>query len=196
MEISLFEKMKIIFDLLFSSFMFIEIFLFFLLLLALVLVNLKVKNKIVPIVLSIFLGGAIIFFVVSSYSYVLLCIDSFIMKVMDYYYFPSTVVYFFLLLFAIIIFIYSMFSKKLSVLKKGFNYFCTIFIFLFFTLFLSLATMNHIDLADPISLYQNSQILAIVQFSNLLFLVWIIITCFYHLSLFFKKKVDKEELEN
>ena len=55
MDLGLFDKMKIIFDLLFSSFMSIEIFLFFLLLFVLVIVNIKVKNRLVPIILT-FIG--------------------------------------------------------------------------------------------------------------------------------------------
>ena len=54
MELGLIDKMKIIFQSLFSSFMFIEIFLFFFLLFLLVVFNIKIKNKVVPIVLSIF----------------------------------------------------------------------------------------------------------------------------------------------
>ena len=44
MELGILEKMKIIFDLLFSSFMFLEILLFFRLLFILLVVNIKVKN--------------------------------------------------------------------------------------------------------------------------------------------------------
>lgn len=196
MELGLFEKMKIIFNLLFSSFMSIEIFLFFFLLFVLVIVNIKIKNKFVPIILSILSFIFVVLFMVCFSSYTLTCIDSFIMKVMDYYYFPSTVVFFFLFILAIIIFVYTMFSKKVHKVKKIFNYFCMMIMFLFFSLFVSVAGTLRIDLADPVMLYQNKQILAVVQFSNLLFLLWIIVTLFYHLYLFFKKRFDKEKIEN
>ena len=196
MELGLFEKMKIIFNLLFSSFMSIEIFLFFFLLFVLVIVNIKIKNKFVPIILSILSFVFVVLFMVCFSSYTLTCIDSFIMKVMDYYYFPSTVVFFFLFILAIIIFVYTMFSKKVHKVKKIFNYFCMMIMFLFFSLFVIVAGTLRIDLADPVMLYQNKQILAVVQFSNLLFLLWIIVTLFYHLYLFFKKRFDKEKIEN
>ena len=196
MDLGLFDKMKIIFDLLFSSFMSIEIFLFFLLLFVLVIVNIKVKNRLVPIILTFIVFVLIIAFIVGFSSYALTCIDSFIMKIMDYYYFPSTVVFFFLFVLSIFIFIYTLFSKKLVTFKKVFNYFCMSFVFLFFSMFVSFTVIGQMDLADPVTLYQNEQILAVVQFSNLIFLLWIIVTFFYHLFMFFKRKFDNEKVEN
>lgn len=193
MDLGLFDKMKIVFDLLFSSFMSIEIFLFFLLLLVLVVVNIKVKNKVVPIILSIFVFILIIAFVIEFSSYALTCVDSFIMKIMDYYYFPSTVVFFFIFLFMVGIFVYTMFCKKKMPVKKMFNYFCSVAVFFFFAMFVCLAVFGNLDLADTVSLYDNKQILTVVQVSNLIVLFWIIVTLFYQLYLFFKRKFDNEE---
>ena len=194
MELGLVDKMKIIFQTLFSSFMTIEILLFFLLLFVLLVCNIKIKNKFVPIVLSGFLGILIVAFVVYFSSYVLTCVDSFIMKVMDYYYFPSTVVFFFIFIFMVGIFIFTLFSKKLTTFKKIFNYFCCILVFLFFAMFTSLAVVHDIDLSDTIALYENNQILTVVQVSNLIILFWIIFTLFYYLYSYFKKKFDNEKV--
>ena len=196
MELSLFEKMKIIFELLFSSFMFIELFFLFLLLFLLVVVNTKVKNKVLPVFLTIVFIISVITIVVYNFSYVATCVDTFIMKVMDYYYFPSTVVFFFLFILAIFIFIYTIFSKRLLTWKKIFNYGIMTVIFLLFSMFIGVASIHHIDLSDVVSLYQNDQILSVVQLSNLIFLCWIIISFFYHLYMFFKRKFDKEKVES
>ena len=195
MELSLFEKMKIIFELLFSSFMFIELFFLFLLLFLLVVVNTKVKNKVLPVFLTIVFIISVITIVVYNFSYVATYVDTFIMKVMDYYYFPSTVVFFFLFILAIFIFIYTIFSKRLLTWKKIFNYGIMTVIFLLFSMFIGVASIHHIDLSDVVSLYQNDQILSVVQLSNLIFLCWIIISFFYHLYMFFKRKFDKEKVE-
>lgn len=196
MDLGLFDKMKIIFDLLFSSFMSIEIFLFFLLLFVLVIVNIKVKNRLVPIILTFIVFILIIAFIVGFSSYALTCIDSFIMKIMDYYYFPSTVVFFFIFLFMVGVFVYTMFCKKKMTFKKVFNYICSVSVFFFFAMFTSLAIIGNLDLVDIVALYENNQILTVVQFSNLIVLLWIIVTLFYHLYLFFKKKFDNEKVEN
>lgn len=196
MELSLFEKMKMIFELLFSSFMFLELFLLFLLLFLLGVVNIKANNKILPIFLTAIFGVSILGFVIYHSTYVAMCIDTFIMKVMDYYYFPSTVVFFFLFFIAVLIFIYTLFSKKLLLWKKIFNYGIMAIIFLFFSMFVGSANLNHVDLADTVSLYQHDQILSIVQLSNLVFLCWIVVSFFYHLYLFFRRKFDKEKVES
>ena len=196
MELSLFEKMKIIFELLFSSFMFIELFFLFLLLFLLVVVNMKVKNKVIPIFLTIFFAISVLVLVIYHFSYVATCLDTFIMKVMDYYYFPSTVVFFFLFILAIFIFIYTIFSKRLLTWKKIFNYGIMTVIFLLFSMFIGVASIHHIDLSDVVSLYQNDQILSVVQLSNLIFLCWILVSFFYHLYMFFRKKFDKEKVES
>ena len=190
MEIGLLEKMKIVFEVLFSSFMSIEIFLFFLLLFLLVLFNIKIKNKIIPFILTGFLLILIVFFCFYFSSYALTCIDTFIMKLMDYYYFPSTVVFFFLFLFMVGVFIFTMFRKKLSMFSKILNYGCSILVFLFFAMFVSLAIVGGIDLSDTVALYENKQILTVVQVSNFIILFWILITFFYQLYLFFKRKYD------
>ena len=40
------------------------------------------------------------------------------------------------------------------------------------------------------TLYQNDTILSIVQVSNFIFVLWILITAFYYLYKYFKKKYD------
>lgn len=190
MDIGLLEKMKIIFESLFSSFMFIEIFLFFLLLFIISIINIKIKNRIIPILFTVLFIALVFTFGIYFSSYVLVCIDTFIMKLMDYYYFPSTVVFFFIFLIFLGVFIYTLFSKRLHKFKKIFNYFFSILSFLFFVMFITFSLIYEIDLADTISLYRVQQILAIVQVSNLLFLVWCIITFFYYLYLFFERKFN------
>lgn len=196
MELGILEKMKIIFDLLFSSFMFLEILLFFLLLFILLVVNIKVKNRIIPVVFSVLVFVGIVVFGVLFSPYVFSCIDSFLLKAMEYYYFPSTVIFFFIFLIAVLDFIYTMFSKKLKSFKKIVNYLYVVGTFFFFIVFIGLATVNNIDLGDVVTLYQNKQILSVVQVSNLLFLVWGIVSVFYYLFIFFQKKFDKKEVEN
>ena len=186
MDLGLFDKMKIIFQLLFSSFMSIEIVLFFLLLFLLLVFNVKIKNKLVPIILSIFLVIGIIVFCFVFSSYAITCLDSFIMKIMDYYYFPSTIVYFFIFLFMVSVCFITMFSKKMKPMKKVFNYCCSIIVFLLFSMFIVLAVYSKIDFADTVALYQNNQILTLVQVSNLIVLFWFVVSCFYYLYLFFK----------
>lgn len=195
MELALFSKMKIIMQMLFSSFMSIELVLFFFLLFLVLVFNIKVQNKIMSFLFFLFFVISICSFVFCFSSYALTCVDSLIMKIMNYYYFPSTVIYFFLFLFMVVVCIYTMFARKLKVFKKIFNYCCSVVVFLLFSMFVVLVVQNGLDMADTVSLYQNMQILSIVQVSNLILLLWIFVTFFYYLYLFFIKKFDKEKVE-
>ena len=56
--------------------------------------------------------------------------------------------------------------------------------------FLSLSAYDMVDLLDIAALYKNDTILSFVQVSNLLLVIWLLFTGFYHLYLFFKKKYD------
>ncbi len=192
MKLGLFGKMKIIFEMLFSSFMSIEIFLFFFLLLLLLVCNIKVKNKFVSIVICSLLILGVIMFGFYFSSYTLMCVDSFIMKIMNYYYFPSSIVYFFLFLFMLFMCIFTMFAKNIKWGKKVFNYICSIMVFLLFSMFVVLVVYENIDMTDAVVLYQNNQILSIVQISNLILLFWVVVSFFYHLYLFFQKRFDKK----
>ena len=140
------------------------------------------------------IGPVLLCFVFSSYA--ITCLDSFIMKIMDYYYFPSTIVYFFIFLFMVSVCFITMFSKKMKPMKKVFNYCCSIIVFLLFSMFIVLAVYSKIDFADTVALYQNNQILTLVQVSNLIVLFWFVVSCFYYLYLFFKKKFDEKKVEN
>ena len=57
-------------------------------------------------------------------------------------------------------------------------------------LYVILITTNGIDLGNIVSIYSNDTVLSIVQVSNLIFVIWIIVSMFYKLYLFIKKKVD------
>lgn len=190
MNLSLFGKIGLIFKYIFSSFLSIELFIISLLLFIILIVNLKKNNHLTQLVaISIFIGFIIGIFI-SYTTYVKTSFDSFVKFVMNYIYFPSTIVYFFIMIFVTIMMLYTLYSKKLSMIKKIINYsFFSILYFLFMG-FLSLSAYEMIDLLDITKLYQNDTILSFVQISNLLLVVWLIVTGFYHLYLFYKKRFD------
>ena len=172
MELSLIEKIGVIFRYLFSSFLSIEMFIISLLLFLILICDLK-KN---------------IF--ISYTTYVRNSFDSFVKAIMNYIYFPSTIVYFFIMMFVAMLLLYTLFSKKLSVFKKIVNYSVFSILFFFFMSFLTLASYNSYDLMDIPTLYENDTILSLVQLSNLLLFLWILFTGFYYLYHYFKKKFD------
>ena len=189
MDLSLLDKIIVIFKYMFSSFPNIFVFIVGLVLFSLMIINLKLKNKTIGmILLGIYLGT---FFgvILSHFDYVEYSVREAIKLIMNYIYFPSPVVYFFIVVFMIINNVYTLF-KDMGIFKKIFNYICSFIIFLLFFLYVILITTNGIDLGNIVSIYSNETVLSIVQISNLLFVVWIIVSLFYKLYLFYKKKVD------
>ena len=122
MNLSLTEKFKTIFQYMFSSFLSVEMLILSLLLFVILIVNLKRKNTIIQLIAIGIYFGFVIGIIISYTTYVQTCVDSFVKLIMNYIYFPSTVVYFFIILFISIMIIYTLFSKKLTMFKKIFNY--------------------------------------------------------------------------
>ena len=190
MNLSLIEKLGVVFKYIFSSFLSIEMLLLSLLLFLILIVNLKRNNYLVQMLAIGVYIGFIIGIIISYTSYVKTAVDSFIKSIMNYIYFPSTVVYFFIIVFVTIMILMTLFSKRLTMFKKIFNYSFFSILYFFFMAFISLCAYDSVDLVDLAVLYQNEIILSIVQISNFILLIWIIYTGFYHLYLYFKKKYD------
>ena len=186
---SLFDKIGVIFKYLFSSFSNIFVLIIGLVLFSLMIINLKLKNKTINMILLGMYLGTLFGIILSHFDYVEYAIREAIKLIMNYIYFPSPVVYFFIVVFMVIINVFSLF-KEIGLFKKIFNYICSFIIFLLFFLYVILITTNGIDLGNIVSIYSNEVVLSIVQISNLIFVIWVIVTLFYKLYLFFKKKVD------
>lgn len=190
MNLSLFDKIGIIFKYIFSSFLSIEMFVLSLLLFIILIVNLKRKNTLVQMIaIGVYIGFIVGIFI-SYTTYVKTCIDSFTKAIMNYIYFPSTIVYFFIMIFVTVMILITLFSKKMTMFKKVINYFTFSVLYFLFMAFISLGAYYGVDLADVSVLYQNDKILSFVQISNFILLIWLIYTGFYHLYKHFKDKYD------
>lgn len=190
MNLSLFEKIEIIFKYIFSSFLSVEMFILSFLLLIILIVNLKRKNTMVQMIaIGVYIGFIIGIFI-SYTTYVKTCINSFTKAIMNYIYFPSTIVYFFIILFVTVMILITLFSRKLTMFKKVVNYiFFSVLYFLFMS-FIALGAYDGVDLVDTTVLYKNDTILSFVQISNFILVIWLLYTGFYHLYKHFKRKYD------
>lgn len=190
MNLSLIDKIGTIFKYIFSSFLSIEMFIMSLLLFIILIVNLKRKNTLVQMIaIGVYIGFIVGIFI-SYTTYVKTCIDSFTKGIMNYIYFPSTIVYFFIIMFVTVMILVTLFSKKMTLFKKVFNYFFFSTMYFLFMSYIALGAYYGVDLADTSILYQNDTILSIVQISNLILLIWLVYTGFYHLYKYFKKRYD------
>ncbi len=190
MNLSLIEKLGVIFRYIFSSFLSIEMFILSLLLFIILVINLKRNNPIIQMVAIGIYIGFVLGILISYTTYVKSCVDSFVKAVMNYVYFPSTIAYFFIIIFVTVMILWTLFRKDLSFFKKVVNYLFFSILYFFFMSFVALAAYDGVDLLDLSSLYQNNTILSLVQISNFILVIWILYTGFYWLFQFFKKKYD------
>lgn len=190
MSMSLWEKIGTLLKYMFSGFLPIGMLLLSLLLLFIFLINIKFKNKYINIAaLGVYLG--FILGIIISYSdYVQLCINGFVKTIINYIYFPSTFVYFIIFAFITGLMIKTIFSKKMKTLKKIINYVWFSILYFLFMSFIVLSVYSDVDIYETVTLYQNDIILSIVQISNLLFFIWIIVSCFYELYQYYQDKFD------
>lgn len=192
MNLSLIDKIKVIFKYLFSSFLSVEIFILCILLLIILLFNLKKKNLYIQLAAIGVYVGFIIGIFISYTDYVKNCINSFFKFIMNYIYFPSPIAYFFIIVSVTFLILYTLFSKKMSNLKKVVNYCVFSLLYFFFMSFMSIVAYQNIDFTDYSVLYQNDVLLALVQISNFILFIWIIYSFFYYLYNYFKKRFDKK----
>ncbi len=189
-DLSLFEKLKIVFKYLFSSFMSIELSLIVLVIFLFLFFNIKRNKKIVNIVAPIIILLFLAFMAMGFHNYSVGAFQRFIEMIIDYYYFPSMALYFIMMFITTILLIYFMYSDKYSIKFKILNY---VFCFLLFSLFVGLSSYvisNKIKLSFDYAIYKNSIILSFVQISNLLFWIWIVVLAFIKLYSYFRKKFD------
>ena len=129
MDLSLLDKILVIFKYMFSSFPNIIVFIIGLVLFSLMIINLKLKNKTISMILLGIYLGTLFGVILSHFDYVEFAVREAIKLIMNYIYFPSPVVYFFIVVFMIINNVYTLF-KDMGIFKKIFNYICSFIIFL------------------------------------------------------------------
>lgn len=190
MEMTIIDKLGLIIEYTFSSFMGIELFLLSLLLFLFTFFNLKKNNKVVKIMSIILCVGFLIGIIVTYKSYAIDSIDSFIKFLLSYIYFPSMVVYFFIILFVTIAIIVTILSKKMTRTKKIINSIAFSILYFCFMSVVSLAVTKSLNLSSTVSLYTNDTVLSFIQISNILFFFWVEYTILYYFYKFLEKKID------
>lgn len=190
MNLSILEKISLVFGYFTSSFLGIEMFIVVLLLFLFSIFNIYKNNSLVKIFLPIFICAVLLFISGGFHTYVMESINSFIKSIMSYYYFPSMAFYYILIVVVSILFVFTILRDSVPKIKKIINYVFFSIIYLCFLGLVSYVVYEGIGLSLDFSIYQDDLILSFVQLSNLLLLFWIIVTIFWYLYLFFKKKFD------
>lgn len=195
-EYTILDKICNVFNLIFSSPLFlILLFGILLMFLDIKFISKKSKNtKRVYFVISII----VIALLLHSYFDSLLGIfDTIAKNIVAIIYFPSVLEYIVMLLISLIIVLISIFNKKITKRIKYVN--SSVFsinLFLFF-LILDQINQNEIDLSNKVSIYSNDNLMMLFELSIAIFAVWIIGLTLYRIiyKINHKKEITKSFYE-
>lgn len=190
METSVINKIGILFKYCFSSFLNIELFIITVLSFVLLYLVLYRNGKVLKVLSSILLILFLSIIIICFCDYAANSVDYFIKALMKYYYFPSMGIYFMIVVFVSILLLISLLSGLFSKFVKMSICILSFLVYLLFIQFLAYIISNNIMLTLDVSIYSNIIILSIVQLSNMLVFIWLVIIFFYKLYLFFRKKFD------
>ena len=189
-NISIFNKLKIILNYYFSSFMSLELLIMVICVFAFLFLNLKSNKRIfkifVPISTLLFLA----FIAMGFHNYVVAAIEQLIKMVMNYFYFPSMAFYFVIIILSTIYLIYNVWTPKYSDKYKIFNYSFALVLYILFIGLFSYVVSNGISLSIDYSIYKDQYIISFVQISNIVFALWFVAIAIIKLYKYFKKKYD------
>ncbi|MBQ3469273.1 MAG: hypothetical protein IJH18_04415 [Bacilli bacterium] len=190
MEMTFFDKVALVIKYILSSFMTIEISILCLLLFIFIFLNIKTNDKKVKIA-TVFCFLIFIAVIIACYSnYVSASFKVLTKAVLHYIYFPSMAAYFFMMVLVTAVLIYSIVSKTMDKKIKVLNIVVACLEYLLFVLVISVCVTNNINLKADEMIYQNKNILALVQTSNVILFFYLEILVLYKLYNYFKKKFD------
>ncbi len=189
-NISIFNKLKIILNYYFSSFMSLELLIMVICVFAFLFLNLKSNKRIIKIFVPISTLLFLAFIAMGFHNYVVAAIEQLIKMVMNYFYFPSMAFYFVIIILSTIYLIYNVWTPKYSDKYKIFNYSFALVLYILFIGLFSYVVSNGISLSIDYSIYKDQYIISFVQISNIVFALWFVAIAIIKLYKYFKKKYD------
>lgn len=186
-QLTFFDKIQVLFKLLFSSPIIIGIFAFSLILMIMLFFSSKLNKKVIK---YSFIGIYVLvigFSIVKYGSYFLTSIDSFLTLFMANIYFPIIPIYVAIMIISFIIMIITLSGRHKSRFIKILNIVFFTLIQMLFAVFIYVIETNNIDLSTNTGLYSNEQTMTLLELGMGLFVLWIILL----LVIFYLKKADK-----
>ena len=193
MKLNIMEKILVVFNSFFSSFMSIEILLIGFLLFIFLILNAKKNVKLVKIFLTFIYLVFFTFICIYYQDYVVQSVDGLLKYIMKYIYFPSLAMYFILMVFVTLGMIYTMFSIRISSFLRYLNICIFSLLHILYFQVIGLVVQNKIYFTTDVEIYKNETILSLVQISNLLLFIWILIMMFYQIYQYLRRKFDERK---
>lgn len=171
--LSIAEKYKILFDMI-LDFKFIFIFLGVLVIVTFLYLIKKIDNRKYIMIITLSLLLILGIDIVINYKELAEVFDNFMTIFFSNIYFPSVYVYVDTLLIVAIAFITSMFNKMLNKIYKIINGITFVMNNILLTIILNIIAKNKIDVFTPNELYTNINLVAVLEISIGLFVLWVL----------------------
>lgn len=171
--LSIAEKFKILFDMI-LDFKFIFIFLGVLVIATFLYLIKKIDNRKYIMIITLSLLLILGIDIVINYKELAEVFDNFMTIFFSNIYFPSVYVYVGTLLIVAIAFITSMFNKMLNKVYKIINGITFVMNNILLVIILNIIAKNKIDVFTPNSLYTNINLVAVLEISIGLFVLWVL----------------------
>lgn len=171
--LSIVEKFKILFDMI-LDFKFIFIFLGVLVIATFLYLIKKIDNRKYIMIITLSLLLILGIDIVINYKELAEVFDNFMTIFFSNIYFPSVYVYVGTLLIVAIAFITSMFNKMLNKVYKIINGITFVMNNMLLVIILNIIAKNKIDVFTPNSLYTNINLVAVLEISIGLFVLWVL----------------------
>lgn len=171
--LSIAEKFKILFDMI-LDFKFIFIFLGVLVIVTFLYLIKKIDNRKYIMIITLSLLLILGIDIVINYKELAEVFDNFMTIFFSNIYFPSVYVYVGTLLIVAIAFITSMFNKMLNKIYKIINGITFVMNNILLAIILNIIAKNKIDVFTPNELYTNINLVAVLEISIGLFVLWVL----------------------
>ncbi len=173
LKLTLFDKLKIMFDLMLDSPLFIFLFIFSILSLC-ILLDLKEKNKNVT---KLSIAGVylvlILTLVIKYHTSVFNTLDYFINNLFIVFYFPNLAIYVVMIIISNILMFKNLFLDKKEPIRV-ISLCAYVLIMYMMMLIIHTVGIEHINVYDELSVYSNTNVLSLIELSNIVFVIWII----------------------
>ncbi len=192
MELGWLEKLIMLFKTSFSSFLMIELLLLFVCIGLFLIFNEKIQNRLVKIAISALTFFIFLVFIFLYQADFIFALKEIFKELLTCFYFPNVIFYVLTVMISLSCFVATIFSKKLPKYEKFFSYLFLILHLYLFTVFISRAYQLQVSFTSSAKIYQHDELFVLIQASQLVFMIFIIIKLILFLFKRTRQKLKKD----
>lgn len=174
LQLTLLEKLTILFDLVLASPFFIFLLIFTILVFVILLDSKNYKKRQVQTYITGIYMLVFIAVIIKHHSSFLSVIDYLVNNIFIIFYFPNIAIYSAMIIFINIIMLKSIFSKKDKVIRTLNMASYSIIMYLMLLIIYTIST-EQVNVYSELTLYSNKTLLVLIEISNILFVIWMVL---------------------